>query len=149
MAELLYSYTLINRNRLPAILRQLLIEVEPGQELITPAPQVPIREIFRRFWPYARPYRHWLCVTFLFLVLGPGIQTAAIWMFKILIDDVLVPRDFRLFGGIALAYLGLTVLGGLVYFCKGYLSAWVGGRFLALAAHQLLPPPARSFARLL
>lgn len=94
------------------------------------APPLPVGVIFRRFWPYARPYRRWLGLTLLFVILGPAIETASIWMFKLLVDEVLVPRDFGPFGRIALAYLGLTLLGGLVTFCDDYLTAWVGGRFL-------------------
>src|SRR4051794_19813500 len=94
------------------------------------APPVPVREIFRRFWPYARPYRRWLWVTALFVVLLPAIETATIWMFKLVVDKVLVPRDFGPFVWIAGAYLGLTLLAGIVSFLDDYLSTWVGERFL-------------------
>ena len=40
----------------------LSVGVEDGG-VVAAAPPVPIREIFRRFWPYARPYRRWLWVT--------------------------------------------------------------------------------------
>lgn len=116
--------------QLHARLNRLLIGSEPYQEIIPTAPPVPIREIFRRFWPYARPYRHWMLLALLFSVLGPAIQTAGIGMFKILVDEVLVPQNFGLFGRIAAAYLGLTLLAGLVSFCSHNLSAWIGGRLL-------------------
>ena len=77
--------------QLHARLNRLLIGAEPYQEIIPTAPPVPIREIFRRFWPYARPYKNWMLLTLLFSVLGPAIQTAGIGMFKILVDEVLVP----------------------------------------------------------
>ena len=47
------------------------------------APPVPIREMFRRFWPYARPYRRWIVVGLLLIAAVPAIDTAMIWMFKI------------------------------------------------------------------
>jgi ABC-type multidrug transport system fused ATPase/permease subunit len=91
---------------------------------------VSLREIARRFWPDARPYRRWLPLLLLFVALGPALDTAAIWLYKLLVDEVLVPRDFALFPRIALAYLGLTLLGGVVAFGDDVLLDWVGERFL-------------------
>jgi ABC-type multidrug transport system fused ATPase/permease subunit len=110
--------------------RALLATGDGEGGLVAAAPPVPVREIFRRFWPYARPYRKWLLVSLIFIVLGPAIDTALIWMFKIVVDEVLVPRDFDPFYWIALAYVGLTVLAGIVGFADEYLSTWVGQRFL-------------------
>lgn len=102
---------------------------DSGEGVVSPPP-APVGAIFRRFWPYARPYRRWLWLTLVFVILAPVIDTATIWLFKLLVDDVLAPRNFRPFGVIALAYVGLTVLDGLVSFCDDVLSAWVGERFL-------------------
>jgi ATP-binding cassette subfamily B protein len=110
--------------------RLLLSETEEGRDLVAPAPTVPAREIFRRFWPYARPYRRWLPLILVLVALGPAIQAATIWMYKILLDEVLVPRDFGLLLWVVLAYLGLTLAEGFVSFCNEYLSEWVGGRFI-------------------
>jgi ATP-binding cassette, subfamily B, bacterial len=101
---------------------------EPG--LVAPAPQVPIREIFRRFWPYARPYRIWMLAGLGLIVLAPAIHTAEIWLFKVVVDDVLVPRDFGPFLPLALAFVGLALVGGVVSFCDELLTTWVGERFL-------------------
>src|SRR5215210_189980 len=100
------------------------------EELVAHAPVLPVREIFSRFWPHARPYRRWIPVIVLLVALGSALEAAAIWMYKVLVDEVLVPRDFGLLGWVALAYLGLMVLDGLVSFADAYLSAWVGERFL-------------------
>lgn len=104
---------------------------QPDDEAsVDAAPAAPLREIVRRFWPDARPYRRWLPLLLLFVALGPALDTAAIWLYKLLIDEVLVPRDFALFPQIALAYVALTVLAGLVSFGDDVLSDWVGERFL-------------------
>jgi ATP-binding cassette subfamily B protein len=110
--------------------RRLLMGREEGQAIVAAAPPVPIREIFRRFWPYARPYRRWVWLSLFFVALVPAIDTATIWLFKLVVDDVLVPNDFGFLLWIALAYLGLTLLSGVVSFCDSYLSTWVGERFL-------------------
>ncbi len=94
------------------------------------APVMRTREIFRRFWPYARPYRRWLPPIVLFAALVSALQAATIWMYKILVDEVLVPRDFGILPWVVLAYLGLTLAEGVAAFCEEYLSEWVGGRFI-------------------
>jgi subfamily B ATP-binding cassette protein MsbA len=96
-----------------------------------------VREIFRRFWPYARPYRRWLPLIVLFAALGSALEAATIWMYKILVDEVLVPRDFGLLLWVVLAYLGLTLAEGVVAFCEEYLSDWVGGRFIVSLRTEL------------
>ena len=101
-----------------------------GAEGVPAAPVVRLREIVRRFWPMARPYRWWLALTLVMAAIAPALATAEIWLFKILVDDVLTPHDYRLFPMIAAAYLGFTLVGGALDFADGYLSTWIGERFL-------------------
>jgi ATP-binding cassette subfamily B protein len=110
--------------------RQLVAGAEEGEEVVAAAPVVPVREVFRRFWPYARPYRRWLPLILVLVALGPAIEAATIWMYKVLVDEVLVPRQFDLLLWVILAYVGLTLVEGIVAFCDEYLSTWVGGRFI-------------------
>jgi ATP-binding cassette subfamily B protein len=109
--------------------RRLLASVEEDGGLVAAAPAMSVREIFRRFWPYARPHRRWLPLTLLFVALGPAIEAATIWMYKILVDEVLVPQNFGLLLWVVLAYVGLTLADGIVTFSDDYLSEWIGGRF--------------------
>jgi len=111
-------------------LRRLLVPAADDAGLIAAAPALPIREVFRRFWPYARPYRRLLYLTLVFVVLTPLVEAALVWMFKLVIDEVLVPKDFGPFWWIALAYIGLNLLDGLLGFADEYFSTWVGERFL-------------------
>ena len=116
--------------RLKRGLRLLLPGAEEEGGFVAAAPVMQVREIFRFFWPYARPYRRWLPLIVIFAALGSAIEAATIWMYKILVDEVLVPRDFGLLLWVVLAYLGLTLAEGVVSFCDEYLSEWVGGRFI-------------------
>jgi ATP-binding cassette subfamily B protein len=116
--------------RLLVGIRGLLVGIEESEGFVAAAPAVPVREVFRRFWPYARPYRRWLPLILLFVALGPAIEAATIWMYKILVDEVLVPREFGLLIWVVLAYVGLTLAEGFVTFCDEYLSEWVGGQFI-------------------
>ncbi|GAA3030814.1 hypothetical protein GCM10020000_04520 [Streptomyces olivoverticillatus] len=103
---------------------------EQDDTLVPATPPVPLREVFRRFWPYTRGGWRWLLPLLAFVVAGPVTDAAGIWLFKILIDDVLVPRRLGLFLPLALAYAGLTVLAGAVRFGDDMISAWVSERFL-------------------
>jgi ATP-binding cassette, subfamily B, bacterial len=116
--------------KLRRAIRLLFSGIEEEGGLVAAAPVMQLREIFRRFWPYVRPYRRWLPLILLFAALGSALQAATIWMYKILVDEVLVPRDFGLLLWVVLAYLGLTLAGGVVSFFDEYLMEWVGGRFV-------------------
>src|SRR5215203_708898 len=116
--------------KLRRAVRLLLSVAEEEGGLVAAAPVMQLREIFRRFWPYARPYRRWLPLIVLFAALGSALEAATIWIYKVLIDEVLVPRDFGLLLWVVLAYLGLTLAAGIVSFGEVYLSEWVGGRFI-------------------
>jgi ABC-type multidrug transport system fused ATPase/permease subunit len=111
-------------------LRRLFEATTEGPLVVAHAPPVPVREIVRRFWPYARPYRRYLWLALVLVMLVPAVETAQIWLFKIVVDEVLVPRDFGPFPWIAAAYIGLTVLAGVATFADDYLSTWIGERFL-------------------
>src|SRR5918997_3159161 len=112
------------------IVRTLLADADEEQGFVTMAPAVPVREFFWLFWPYANPSRRWLPLILLLAALGPAVQAVTIWMYKVLIDEVLVPRNFDILGWVMLAYVGLTLAEGFVSFCDEYLSEWVGGRFI-------------------
>src|ERR687898_328313 len=111
-------------------IRLLLSVTEEERGLVAAAPVMELGEIFRPFGPSARPYRRWLPLILFFAVLGSALEAATIWMYKILVDEVLLPRDFALLVWVVLAYLGLTLAEGVVSFCEEYLSEWVAGRFI-------------------
>src|SRR5215212_823678 len=123
--------------KLRRAVRFLLPEMDEEEGLVAAAPVMELREIFRRFWPYARPYRLWLPLILPFAALGSALQAATIWIYKILVDEVLVPQDFGLLLWVVLAYLGLTLAEGAVSFCEVYLSEWVGGRFIVSLRNDL------------
>jgi ATP-binding cassette, subfamily B, bacterial len=103
---------------------------ESRSSLVDAAPALSVRQVFARFWPLTRPFRLRLAVCLLFVGVGPAMDAAGIWIFKILVDDVLTPRDFSLFPLVAAAYVGIAVAGGLLSFVDDYLCTWVGERFV-------------------
>ena len=115
---------------LRGIFRRLVADAVEDDEVVSAAPAVPLGEVFRRFWPHARPYRRVLPLILFFVALVPAVEAGTIWMYKVLVDEVLVPRQFDLLLWVLLAYAGLQLAEGIATFCDEYLSDWVGGRFI-------------------
>ncbi|MFF2325691.1 MULTISPECIES: ABC transporter ATP-binding protein [unclassified Streptomyces] len=111
-------------------LRRLLSVADDPDAVVAAAPPVAPREAFRRFWPYTRGGRRWLIPVLVFSMVGPVVDAAEIWLFKVVVDDVLVPRDLRPFLWIALAYTGLIICSGVLGFADDVTSTWVSERFL-------------------
>lgn len=109
----------------------MLRPADPDREgLVETAPTLGIREVFRRFWPDARPFRGMMALILLVVLLSPLLDAVAIWLFKVLIDDVLTPRNFAVFPLVAAAYAGITIVAGLFDFVEQYLMVWIGENFL-------------------
>ena len=111
-------------------LTRLLAPVAPGEGLVAPSPVVPVREIFRRFWPYARPYRRWLLVLLIGVAALPAIQTLEIWLFKVARGPGAGAPGLRAVPLDSARVRGLSLLGGLIGFVDDYGSTWIGERFV-------------------
>jgi ATP-binding cassette, subfamily B, bacterial len=107
----------------------MLVPGGDGPQIVAAAPGQRVRDILRRFWPDVRPYRRWIAIGLVFAIVVPAIETAEIWMFKLVVDEVLVPGDLGPLAWIALTYLGLLLIGALIGFADDYIAAWVGERF--------------------
>jgi hypothetical protein len=76
------------------------------------APALPLRELARHFWPFARPYRRYLILIIVLIWVVTVITGAQLYMIKVTVDEVLVPGELDALLWIAPAVMGLTVLGG-------------------------------------
>jgi ATP-binding cassette, subfamily B, bacterial len=108
----------------------LLLPRRHDSGLVAAAPQVAPRELARRFWPFARPYKRVIGAGLLFVAALPAVQAAEIWMFKLVVDQVIVPADFDPLPLIAAGVLGLTLVGAALSFGEDYAWTWAGERFL-------------------
>ncbi len=93
-------------------------------------PGLPVREVLRRFWPYAAPRRGWMLVALVLAAVSPALLSVEIWLFKVVVDDVLVPRDFGLFPVVAATYVGLTLVQAACDGADRMLSTWLSQRFV-------------------
>jgi ABC transporter transmembrane region len=101
-----------------------------GPQVVSQAPALPVRDVLRRFWADARPFRRWLPLSLLLISAGVAIETAEICLFKLVVDEVLVPGELGPLVWIGAACAGLLVLGGAVSLADDALGTWLGGRFL-------------------
>jgi ATP-binding cassette subfamily B protein len=109
------------------IRRLLLLDGHGG--LVAAAPAVAPRRIVSRFWPDLRPYRRWIPLVLAAIAVGAATVTVEIWLFKLIVDEVLVPGDLGPLPLIAGGYLGLLALGSLAAFADDYLSTLLAERF--------------------
>lgn len=89
-----------------------------------------IPQIARRFWPEVRPLRWWILLKLVMSAALTGISLIEIALFARVVDDVLVPMDLGPLTWIALAYVGLALLSGVLSGLKDYLSTWISAGFL-------------------
>lgn len=97
-----------------------------------------VRDVLLRFWPYAAPRRGWMLVSLLLAAIGPALLAGEIWLFKVVVDDVLIPRDFGLFPLVAATYVGLTLVQAVCDGADRLLSTWLSQRFLVDVRTALL-----------
>jgi ATP-binding cassette, subfamily B, bacterial len=98
--------------------------------MVAHAPALPAREVVRRFWPDARPFRRWLPLALALIAAGVAVETAEIYLFKLVVDEVLVPGELGPLLPIGAACVGLLLLGGAVALADDLLNTWLGERFL-------------------
>ena len=89
-----------------------------------------VRKVFARFWPATKPVRGRLYLSLALVVAAPVLSAATIWLFKVVIDQVVVPHDYRLFPELAGAYLALAVAQGVIRFADQYVSTGASERFV-------------------
>ena len=97
-----------------------------------------VRDQLVRFWPYAAPRRWWMLVGLVLAAISPALMSVEIWLFKVVVDDVLIPRDFSMFPLVAVTYVGLTFVQAVVDGADRLLSTWLSQRFLVDARTALL-----------
>ena len=77
----------------------------------------------RRILPYTRPYRWSVLILLCFTVVDAAITVATPLLFRVLIDQGIMPRDLAVVVWIAVAVGGMALLQGLVGFIESWSSA--------------------------
>lgn len=128
---------------------RLLASLRPAPDeapMIDHARGMSLREVAVRFWPRLRPLRWWLVLALMLMAVAPLIEIVEIMLFERLVDDVLVPAQWRPLVWLAVSYIGLNLLSAIVSGCDDVVSTWISNRFLLdlrtdVFRHVLSLPP--------
>jgi len=107
-------------------------------KVVAAAPAATVREVIRRFWPLARTYRKPFLAGVALAALLPAVEAAEIWIFKLIVDDVLVAESLGPLAVYVPAMVGLAMVGALLSFGDEYAATWVGERFTLALRTRLL-----------
>lgn len=134
-----------------SLLDRLAAALAPAPDddkVVAAAPAVPVRDVIRRFWPLAKPLRKVFAAGLVLAALLPAVEAAEIWLFKLIVDNVLVAEALGPLAVYVPIMVGLALLGAALSFGDEYAATWVGERFTfnlrrRLFAHlQTLEPDA-------
>jgi ATP-binding cassette, subfamily B, bacterial len=123
------------------LLDRLTASLAPAPDddrVVAAPPAVTIRQTIRRFWPLARAYRTPFAAGIALAALLPAVEAAEIWLFKLIVDDVLVAETLEPLAVYVPAMVGLALLGALLSFGDEYAATWVGERFTLALRTRLL-----------
>lgn len=80
----------------------------------------------RRYLPLLAPYRGQVVVALLLVLWRPLLNTAKVWLLKIVIDNALTSRRTSVLVAVIAAYLSIALAKGIVVYLGGMLTAWLG-----------------------
>lgn len=116
--------------RIRGRMRRLFVSERDGEAIVSAAPLLPLPRVWRWVWPYVRPFKRLLIASVLLTLAVPLLEAARLYLLKVLVDEVLVPKELDPFIWVASAILGLTVLYGVASYFASYIAALVGARFI-------------------
>jgi ATP-binding cassette, subfamily B, bacterial len=114
------------------LLDRLATSLAPAPDddrVVEAAPTLALREVIRRFWPLTRPFRKLFLAGIALAALLPAVEAAEIWIFKLVVDDVLVAEALGPLAVYVPLMLGLALAGAALSFGDEYIATWVGERF--------------------
>lgn len=85
--------------------------------------------MFGRFWPVTQGLRRWMALTLGLVALLPLVEAAEVWLFKVLVDDVLVAADLGPLPWVLVSFVALNVVSAAIGFGNSQVSAWIRETF--------------------
>jgi ATP-binding cassette subfamily B protein len=118
---------------MPGVRERVALSLRPAPDdapIVEQAQTLTLGSIVRRFLPYLRPLRWYLALGLLLLAAAPAIAVAEVLLFQRLVDDVLVPVDPGPLLWLALVYVALNVVSGILSGAEDITSTFVSQSFL-------------------
>lgn len=88
-------------------------------------------DVFARLLPLLRPYRRRLVVAGVATFARPALNTAKVWLLKVLIDQAIPHQDMSLVLAVCGAYLLITVAKGVAALGDDYLGGLIGAAMVS------------------
>lgn len=88
------------------------------------------RVLIWRLLSYLRPYRSWVALATLVLLVNSLLQLAGPYLTKVAIDSHIRTGDLHGLGRLALLYLGVVLLGFTLQYVQFYVMQWVGQQIM-------------------
>lgn len=99
--------------------------------------RVPLREVFRRFWPDVRPFCGRMAVGVVLVLVSLALGIADFWLFKVLIDDALGSRNPSTFLLFVVAHVTVTLGSGALSYTSQRLAVSNGEQFILRLRNRL------------
>lgn len=84
------------------------------------------RQLLRRIVGFLMPYKHWVIIAFLLVLLASFLGPLVPWLIQIAIDDHIVPGDLSGLFNIIIILLSVLTLEGILSFANAYFTQWIG-----------------------
>lgn len=84
------------------------------------------RQLLRRIVGYLMPYKHWVIIAFLLVLVASFLGPLAPWLIRIAIDEHIVPGDLSGLSLIIIFLLSALTLEGVLSFANAYFTQWIG-----------------------
>ncbi|MDE2731677.1 MAG: ABC transporter ATP-binding protein [Bacteroidota bacterium] len=84
------------------------------------------RKLLRRIVGYLMPYRHWVILAFLLVLVASFLGPLQPWLIRIAIDDHIVPGDLDGLVMIVVYLLAAITLEGILSYANAYFTQWIG-----------------------
>jgi ATP-binding cassette subfamily B protein len=103
--------------------------------------------IFQTFWPYARPYRWWISLAVVILILDTLTDLASPWPIKLIFDNVLLSKHLRppwsmivpkALAHHRLLFFAVLCMALLVFALISAISTYIGMRILGVTGQHVI-----------
>ncbi|HOP06511.1 MAG TPA: ABC transporter ATP-binding protein [candidate division Zixibacteria bacterium] len=82
--------------------------------------------LMKRLLTYIRPYRKWVALAVVLLLITSSFQIALAFLTQVAIDDYITPGKLSGLFTMAMIYLGVIVVGFFASYAQLYITAWLG-----------------------
>ena len=83
-------------------------------------------KLLRRIVGFLMPYKHWVIIAFLLVLVASFLGPLQPWLISIAIDDHIVPGDLDGLVRIIIFLLGALTLEGALSYANAYFTQWIG-----------------------